>query len=142
MDVMAGSTRGAEGIKTAEGKEEMIDKPMILQVRLSMPVSRGYLRLTTATYRQDVHCGMRKPQDGSVSKPGYTLLPLEDHTAGTTAQHHPRRKLVPNAVPPSPSPPPPAPNAKPSSRSHPKSSTTRCSASSRMIWLGRRMRRY
>lgn len=30
---MATSSRGAEGVKGKDGKEEMIDKPMVLQVR-------------------------------------------------------------------------------------------------------------
>lgn len=33
LSAMRSSSRGAEGIRTEDGKEEMIDKPMILQAR-------------------------------------------------------------------------------------------------------------
>lgn len=32
LDIMSSSERGAEGLVNEDGKEEMIDKPMILQV--------------------------------------------------------------------------------------------------------------
>jgi hypothetical protein len=40
---MASSSRGAEGVKGKDGKEEMIDKPMVLQVRRNVNLMRGYV---------------------------------------------------------------------------------------------------
>jgi hypothetical protein len=36
LDIMSSSKRGAEGLKGEDGREEMIDRPMVLQASVSV----------------------------------------------------------------------------------------------------------
>jgi hypothetical protein len=42
LELMSSSKRGAEGLRGADGREEMIDRPMVLQVGRSPPIVNGH----------------------------------------------------------------------------------------------------